>query len=436
MRRFARILLPIAVLVICGLIGYRVIKTAPEPKRFTPPSVIPVVEIVRVQPQAYTVILESQGTVQPRTESTLIPEVSGRVITIEDHFREGGFFEAGELLVEIDNRNYANAVTIARADLAQARLLLDEEQARAEQAAQDWKKLGLSGQPDNLVLRVPQLASARAAAAAEEARLRQAEIDLERTRILAPYAGRVLEKNVDIGQVVSPGSILARIYAVDYAEIRLPLSNRQLAYLRLPEIRRDGSKLAAPIPVIIHAEVGGTVYEWDGRVVRTEGAIDAESRQWFVVAQVDNPYAPRDDRPPLKVGQFVTAKIEGVRLQDVYLIPQSAMRTDNQVIVVSEENTIHAIPVQVLLEQGDTTVVRGLEPNQAISLTPLPYAGEGATVHISGATDRAPSESLAGTHRDSDTAPDADGIDNSDSPTKAQARQEQPPRQLKGEPDA
>jgi RND family efflux transporter MFP subunit len=384
MKTVIKILLPVLVLLLCGAIGFYLIDTAPQAERRRPPPATPVVEVVAVQPQDYPVILESRGTVTPRTESTLIPEVSGQVVWIADKLRKGGFFEPGDALVKIDPRNYETAVTIAASELAQARLQLQEEQARAEQAARDWDKLGLAGEPDELVLRMPQMGSARASVAAAEARLRRAEIDLERTRISALYAGRVLEKNVDIGQFVNSGSVLARIYAVDYVEIRLPLTSAQIAFLDLPETYRNGGTPLSPVPVVIKAEIGGSEYQWDGRVVRSEGAIDTASRQWFVVAQVDDPYARHGDRPPLKVGQFVLADIAGRTLENVYLLPDSAVRIDDQVIVVDREHKIRRVNVEVLLSRDGVSVVRGLAPGQLVSMTDLPFAGEGAAVRIAG----------------------------------------------------
>jgi RND family efflux transporter MFP subunit len=384
MSRLTRIGLPILVLAGCVAVGGILIKTAPKAERRSPEPSLPVVEVIEVTPQIHAVELESQGTVSPRTQSSVIAEVSGRVVSVADELRSGGFFEPGQLLLEIDPRDYENAVTIARSELAQARLELEEEIARGEQARQDWERLGLEGQPDELALRRPQLASARAKVAAAEARLEQAGIELQRTRIQAPYAGRVLEKNVDVGQYVTPGTVLSRIYAVDYVEIRLPLSNHQLRHIDLPESYRDTDATPAPIPVRINAEIGGRTYTWQGSIVRTEGDIDTDTRQWFVVAQVDDPYARRDGHPPLKVGQFVTARIAGTELEDVYVLPRATLRPGDEVVGVTPERTIHRRPVEVLWETHDTVVVRGLEPGDEVVVSAATFAADGTRVRVTG----------------------------------------------------
>lgn len=395
MRKWIRIGLPVLVLAASLATGAILIKTAPKAERRPPEPSLPVVQVIEASPQSYPVVLETQGTVSPRTQSSVVAEVSGRVVEVADELRSGGFFEPGEILLWIDSRDYDNAVTIAGSELAQSRLALQEEMARAEQAKQDWERLELEGEPDQLALRGPQLASASAQVAAAEARLTQAETNLQRTRIEAPYAGRVLEKNVDIGQYVNAGTVLATIYAVDYVEIRLPLSNHQLRHVDLPESYRGAETAPEPVPVAINAEVGGRSHTWRGRIVRAEGDIDTDTRQWFVVAQVDDPYARRDGRPPLKVGQFVTAGIEGRRLEDVYLLPRAALKPGNEVVTVTPERTIHRRAVEVVWETRGEVIVRGLDPGDEVVVSSSTFAVEGTRVHVEG--DDRPDTGVDGT---------------------------------------
>lgn len=217
----------------------KIMDSKPEPKRGKPPKPRLTVEAMRVARQDHQVIIGSQGTVSPRTESTLIPEVAGRIVEISPAFTEGGFFEQGDTLLRLDDRDYQLAITLEESQLAGARLTLAEEEAQADQALRNWQRLKKDEKADDLVLRKPQLAAARAAVAAAEARVARERLALERTAIKAPYAGRVRSKNVDVGQYVSPGTVLARIYAVDYFEIKMPLSNHQLEYVEIPERFRD-----------------------------------------------------------------------------------------------------------------------------------------------------------------------------------------------------
>lgn len=386
MKRLLRILLPALVLVAGIGIGLVLMATGPEAKRRPPPPSLPAVEVMTLKAQDYVVKVHSQGSVLPRTQSTLIPEVAGRVVAVSPQFRNGGFFEPGEVLLRIDPADYDSAITIARADLARARLAQAQEEALAQHALEDWQKLNRTDKPSDLTLHKPQVASAKAEVAAAEARLRQAEANLQRTRITVPYAGRVLEKKVDVGQYVSPGTVAATVYAVDYAEIRLPLTDKQQGFVDLPEAFADGSIATKSTPdVTLHAHVGGRDYTWPGRLVRTEGAIDTASRQLFVVAQVDSPYARHGDNPPLKVGQFVEADITGHTLSNVFVLPRAAVESGDRVLLVTPEGRIQRRAVTVALRKGEEVIVSaGLKDGERIATTPMPFASDGMEVAVPG----------------------------------------------------
>ena len=373
--------LPVGILAVgIGIVVWLNI-SEPVAQRRTPPEPVIRVESKPLQPEDYVLSINSQGTVRARTESTLIPEVSGRILSISPKFREGGFFAEGDILLEIDPSDYLTAVTVAEANLAEARVRLAEEEAQAKQAARDWERLGSGEAPSELVLRGPQLALARANVAAMEARLQQARRDLDRTRVTAPFDGRVMTKRVDVGQVVSPGNLLAEIYAVDYAEIRLPLTSEQYAMLDLAPVVRGQDQEEENIPVILSATFGPEKLYWQGRIVRVEGAIDTRSRQIYVVAQVDDPYGPAHTEP-LKVGLFVEAAIKGKQLNDVYVLPRTSLRESRYILTIDEENRIKRVPVSPLWSNADEIVFRepSIAPGTLVCLTQLALAIDGMHV--------------------------------------------------------
>jgi len=384
MKKLAKILLPILVIAGASGIAFVTIAKREAPERHAPRKATIEVEVTTLAQSDYTIRVNSRGTVRPRTESTLIPEVSGRIVSLSPNIREGEFFEAGDVLLEIDARDYQADVAVAKANIVQAHTTLAEERARADQARRDWKRLGETGEPGALVLRKPQLAGARAGVASAEARLTQARLALERTKIVAPYAGRVLERNVDIGQYVTTGTVLVRIYAVDYVEVRLPLTNRQLEFVDIPEVYRGNNPAShrADLAVRLSARIGSRLHSWDGRVVRAEGSIDTQSRQLFVIAQVDDPYGKGPaGRPPLKVGQFVEAEIEGRTVNDVIVIPRSALRAGGEVLLVNDENRLETRAIEVLWADEQNAVAgSGLAPGERLVLTPLGGAMDGIEV--------------------------------------------------------
>jgi len=251
----------------------------------------------------------SQGSVRPRTETTVVAEVSGKIVTVSQNFVAGGFFRKGEMLLQIDPSDYQAALKKAQANLASRKAQYADQKARSEQALKDWTNLGRKGEPSDLVLRKPQLAEARANVQAAEAELQKADRDLERTRIKVPYDGLVRTKQADIGQFVAPGTPLGVTFAIDSAEIRLPLSAMDVAFLDLPSAT-DPS--ASPLPrVRLTAEAAGQSDEWQAEIIRTEGVIDERSRVTYAVAQVIDPYGVLgiSEQGILRIGTFVLAEI-------------------------------------------------------------------------------------------------------------------------------
>ncbi len=384
MNRLLRILVPIVIIGLTYMTVSWMMANRPAPVVRTPPPAETAVEATRLQPVNYQVLIPSQGVVRPRTQSTLKPEVSGRVMSISPNFRDGGFFEKDDVLLKIDPADYDTAVIVAEATLAQRKGALEVEKAQSEQAIENWKLLGDGTEPNPLTLRKPQMAEAMANVASAEARLVEAKRNLERTSVRAPYAGRILRKEVDVGQTVSPGNVLADIFAVDYVEIRLPITNDHLDYLDLPEDYRgddSGEDRNGP-KVILKGEFGSEEMSWEGTIVRAEGAFDPETRELFVVAQVTDPYSKTGTgKPPLKVNQYVHAEIFGHVLKDAFVIPRSAVRVGDEVLIVDVQNKIRRRLVEVIWRDLDSVIITGdLKAGEILCITPMTFAVDGADV--------------------------------------------------------
>ena len=386
--RLLKVFLPLAVLAVAGFTALTIVRNRPEvetqPLRIEPPGVrIHVVELENVR-----LSVTSQATVRPRTETQLVPEISGRVTSVAPSFAEGGFFDAGDVLMTIDPFDYEQAVVSARSQLAQSRLRLAQEEAEAEVARREWQELGL-GDPRELTLREPQLDDARAAVAAAEANLLRAQRDLERAEITAPYVGRVRYKNVDVGQFVTVGNAVATIYAVDVAELRLPLPDDQLAYLDLPLSFRGTRNRPGP-RVTVRTTFAGATYTWDGRVVRTESEIDPVSRMVHVVAEVRDPYMPGTDpnRPPLAVGMYVEAEIEGREFDQVVVLPRAAVRGQVQVLVIDADNRVRFRDVEILRSTIESVFVSGgLAQGERVVVSTIDSPTEGMLVQVTNPTE-------------------------------------------------
>ncbi len=368
-----QIALPFVVLALGGFGAWKLIESRQEPEGDPPPAILPTVRTIVAVAREHRVEVPARGSVVPRTESDLVVQVSGEVLSISPNLASGGFFEEGELLLTLDSRDYELAIAQHELTVAQAKRRLVEEEADAVVARREWEELG-EGEASPLALREPHVAEAKASVTAAEAALARARLDLERTRVRAPYAGRVRRKNIDVGQFMMAGSSAARIYAVDYAEVRLPLPDEEIAFLELP-IRHRGGEEPAPGPLVkLHTEFAGARREWTARIVRTEGEIDPRTRMVVAVARVEDPYGI-DREPgsmPLAVGLFLDAGIEGVLLRDVFVLPRAALRDGTRIYRLDGEDRLLISEVEVLRSEHDSVIVRGeIQDGDRIVVSPL-----------------------------------------------------------------
>lgn len=332
-------------------------KPKPEPRPVSEP-VAQRVEVLRVKPGTHSLTVATQGSVTPRREIDLVAQVAGTVQAVAGDFAAGGFVAAGEMLVQIEQSDYEIAVVRAKAMVADAEQNLATIKGQARQAKREWRDVG-NAEANALFLKKPQVASAQAQLAAAKADLRKAQLDLQRTRISAPFDGRIREKLVDIGQYVTPGLPVARVYATDVVEVRLPLTDRQVALLDLPLDSRT-KDATARTPVNLTGVFGGKSWQWQAYVTRTEASIDLQTRVIYAVAEVPEPYAeqPGSQRPPLAIGQFVEAELGGKNLDDVLVLPRAALRPGD-VIWLAEDESLNIAAVQVLQMTDQQVAVRG-----------------------------------------------------------------------------
>lgn len=378
-RKYSPLIVIILAVIVIQLIGH----FKPEAKKQSAKKAPTIsVETMVIQPRQYQIILDSFGKIEPRTRGVLSSQVSGQIIAVSPEFREGGFFEKGELLLTIDPRDYNVQVEIAEAELAEMRVGYEEQQALAEQAQKDWSDLGRKGKASDFALRKPQVEAARLKIDSARAKLKQAKLAVERTRIKAPYRGRILSKNVDMGDLVSVTAKLAEIYAVDRLEIRLPLKNSELAFIDLPE--RDMPVQAPSLRVTIENSLGPDSQYWHAKVVRTAGAIDEKSQQLYVTAQIlkETGGANSESRRPLKIGQFVNARIEGRTIDNAMVIPNSAIYQGSYLYLVSD-GLLQRKEIKIAWQNGDEALIsNGLKGGDQLVLTPLGQVSSGTRVKM------------------------------------------------------
>lgn len=377
-----KLLLPILLLLAGAAAAYAIVVHRPPLESRPAQADPPLVEVIRAEPQALKLNVPSQGVVTPRTAIDWVAEVAGKVVRVHPDFVPGGFFEAGDELLAIDSRDYDQAIAAAEARIAEARRQVAQEEAEAEQARAEWRALG-EGEPSPLTLHVPQLAEARARLKAAEADLSLARLRRSRCELRAPFAGRVLSRQVGLGQYVQPGEKLARLYSTDVAEIRLPVAADQLAYLDLPLGRRNGAPAAGP-KVRLTADLGGSERHWEGRIVRSEGGVDEETGLLHLVAEVKNPYSASHPEP-LLAGLFVKAEIEGRVQEPLFVLPPGAVDASRQVLLVDDALTLRIRRLDVLRSEPDRIVVKnGLSAGDRVVVAGVQVPVEGMKVRLEG----------------------------------------------------
>jgi RND family efflux transporter MFP subunit len=376
-----KIILPLLIVAAAGAGAYAIVLAAPEVQPRPQEEFIPVVHTMVANPTDVRLDVEAYGTVRPRTQITIVPQVSGRVESIAPTLRQGAFFKKDEVLVRIEQRDYKLAVTQAEAVVAQAQARLDSEEAEAEIAKKEWEAFG-KGEPNALVLRKPQLAEAKATLASAKAQLAGAELALGRTEIRAPFDGRVRSESVDIGQFLVAGAPMANVYSTDFAEVRLSIPNHELPFVELPLDER-GNELPE-IGVILTADFAGKEYEWKGVIARTEAELDPQSRALITLARVERPYESRvEGQPPLMVGTYVRALIGGKVAEAVFVLPASVLRPGRMIWVIDEESRLRIRPVKILKRVGsDVVIEEGLKAGERICTTPLEPAIDGMSVRV------------------------------------------------------
>ena len=365
-------LAPLFVIFIGIFFAFIISISSPKPKKgieFPKPTPVFYEELKK---QDITLRVKTNGEVKPLNEINLISQVSGKIIDAADEFVDGGIIKAGSPLVWVDDRDYQLAVISAESNVAKAKKLLEREIAESELARRDWKELGI-GDANPLTLRIPQLKEAEANVNAANANLERAKLNLERTVVTLPFQGIIKKKITGIGQFVGAGSILATAFSTEEVLIALPLTDYELSYLGLP-LAYQGQYGSSPEVKFI-SNISNKKYEWNGRITRTAGSIDPPTRLVYVYAEVLNLY---DTSPPLAIGMFVDAEIEGKKISDAFLIPNSSITDDTFINTIDDENYLRIKEVEVLGVVDDYLVIKGdIKEGVRVVTSPLNNAEDG-----------------------------------------------------------
>ena len=370
MKKWAQIITIFIIGSIGILIFSLLVVTKPVADTVEKEAILPVVKVWRAQASDYQVIIESQGVVNPMQLTDLASEVSGKVKFLSPKFEVGQRFQVNEVILEIDSSDYEAVQAKAVAELADAKLALSKENALSEQALRDWKVLGKGKEPNDLVLRKPQLESALARVVSARAGLEKAERDLERTKIRSPYESKIERANVELGSLLTLGTVVGSIYSADLYEIRLPVSINEFDFV-------DVSKSSK---VLFETEISGMPYSWNGNLLRSESKVDQSSQSIFLVAAIKNSLSNKKFLVP---GVYLKAKIFGKILEGTYSLPRSALYDRNKIFVVNEDETISIREIKIIRSSKDIVIVSdGIGNGDLVITTPVSNAIDGMKVEV------------------------------------------------------
>ncbi len=379
-------------IILFGLIGLSIMSSmAQQPEKKPAKTLATLVDVMPLQVQDVTFEIESQGTVVPRTETINTSEVSGTVLETSLKFKVGGFFKKGEVLLKIDPITYEVALLEAESRVESMQAQLIEQQARAKQAEDEW---GLTGrtleEAPVLALRLPQLKKAEADLKAAQADFKEAQIKLDDTIIIAPYDALITEKFVDIGQYVSVNSQLAKMIAVDYAEVRLPIKQKDVGFIDLPKINERQDKSRA---VTINSQMAGETLSWHSFITRYEGVVNNSSRVHYLVAQIDDPYNlfNNEQDEELRIGMFVEAKVAGKTVNNIIQFPRTALYGSNRINTVTPDNKLDIVEVKVIRTDSKNVYIKNtIKAGHRLVLTKISTAVQGMSLRVKGEESKAP----------------------------------------------
>ncbi len=379
--KFLKAAAPVAVIALGFGVVQMMAATKPAPEKKEEEQRLVSLLYSEAREEAVHLSVATQGEVRPHTEIDLTPQVSGRIVAIADNFAEGAGFEPGETLIQLDDADFRLAVARAKAGVEQAKVLLLQAEAAATVKRQQWLALNPNKEPTPLQVNKPQVAEAEANLRSARAELADAELNLARTKIKLPFRGRVVNREVGVGQYVTASTSLGRVFATDRVEIRLPLTDTQLQELALPMGFVSTTNNPGP-QVTLSAQVGSQERHWQGRIVRTQAAVDQQTRLIYAVAEVQDPYGKgASNGVPLAVGLFVTAEAEGVQEQSALVVPREALRSADKVYVIDKDNRLDIRTVKILSTSENRVVIAsGLEDGERVVTSTIANAIDGMEV--------------------------------------------------------
>ncbi len=375
------------VVIVVMIAGFSVMKflmdLKPEPAKIPSKDTSPIVKTIRGEVSRQQIAVVASGTVMPARQVVIAAEVGGRVTWINPEVEPGGRFKTGASLLKVDARDYQLAVEQQAAQVTLARTQLEVEKSRRRVAEKEWEAFGEKPAEGSVAARDPQIKAAEGAVKAAESGLRRTRLAVSKAGMIAPFNAMVLERRVDLGQLVVPGTPLATLVGTDQFWVQVSIPYERLAWIDVPGVAGVGPTGGSKVTV--EQRVGDQRIVRNGRVVRLAGDVDPIGRMAKLLVEIDDPLG-LSTRPaageaplPLLLNSYVEVSIGGREVEDVVELPRIALRGDDSVWTVVDEK-LAFVKVDVVWRRRDTVLVRGLPAGAEIIISPVPGPIDGMKV--------------------------------------------------------
>jgi RND family efflux transporter MFP subunit len=372
-------------LIAGGIFGARLlIKSKKAPVKMDQPKIAPLVEVEQLVKRDIIMTVRGYGTVKPKVQVEIVPQVSGNIVFVHAQFKPGGFIQAGKIILRIDPRDYELAVQQTKALVADALVKLDLQKAEAQVAKLEWQQLNLDKEPPSpLVFREPYVRQAEAALESARAQLAKAKLNLERTSVSLPIDVVIMSERVDLGQFVGGGQMAGVAYGTNLVEIEVPLEDDELAWFEIPgnPISPNGNgQFSGKSTAEVRSDFAGSEHVWTGNITRTTGQVDTTSGLVSVVVEVAEPFKKESSKPPLLPGMFVEVVIEGNKLHNAVAVTRNALHNGNEIWLV-KDGRLEIVSLEIVRTDGQYAyVLSGIEDGDDIVISPLDVVISGMKV--------------------------------------------------------
>lgn len=326
-----------------------------------------IVETINVTPFSQQLKITTTGTVDVRNNINVVPEVSGRVIEVDENFKDGGMFEADTVLFKIEPADYQYELNRLQAEVERAQTDLALQEAEAISAIEEWQALNTTPVPD-LVARKPQMDQAQAQLKSARSQLANARLDVKRTSFSLPFSGRVVRTTIEVGQYLQAGQSYGTLYARDSLEVSVPVQDNLLQWYN------PGTSQA-----LISTRYRGEEVTMEGQISRVSGELDSETRFASLIVTPQN-----EEWLKLVPGVFVDVTLIGPVIQNLWRVPNEVLQEGQKIWAVDQNNKLKQLTPTILNIGENETLILSKGQSARLVKGMVEGAVEGLDVRLAG----------------------------------------------------